>query len=455
MRAQLMVLVVAVSACGKVHNLTDAGNGSGSGADSSTQIDAPGPDADPHGPITVLVNQQSGPATPQPGVPVVFVNPGGTIVAEMPTGSDGKATATVLPGATVTAVYDAGTANVRLETVRDVAPGDTIVIGPTSAGGSGGGSGTFTVNVADDPAGGLFYEVFGPCGSSTGTSPGSGAPTPVSLFMSDGCKLDTMDLIAIARNSDKTAIGWQEKKGVPYVTSGSTDMNGAWQPLQSVTASYTNPPATLGQINVTESVPDMNGLQASGYAAGTDTRTITFNNMPTPSTVFFETNFYNTQQGGQQQMYEVADGTKTTYSVDLATALLPWVPFPTFDPGTATITASAGGGDVLNVQVQFSRTINSALVTFTWDVWSPPADSITLPPMPTDLAQCTPVAGDSVNNASTNLYGADAITSWAQIRGQLFGAFDAYYAGRSTIANGRFVWSYPTGLGFTGPRARR
>ena len=53
-----------------------------------------------------------------------------------------------------------------------------------------------------------------------------------------------------------------------------------------------------------------------------------------------------------------------------------------------------------------------------------------------------------------NLYGADAITSWAQIRGNLFGAWDAYMNGRAAPGTGKLVWSYPVGNFFTGPLAR-
>jgi hypothetical protein len=444
-----LILVLALAACGKVSTLTDAPVGSGSGADAMTGgPDAPPAiDADLHGPITVIVNDTNAPATPLAGVPVVFVNPDGSVVAEPLTDANGKATATVLPGASVTAVYGGGTLSVQLETVRAVAPGDTIVIGPLSGAG-GNPSGTFTATVPDY-AGSVFYDVYGPCGSNTANAVGSGAPTPVTLSMQDNCQQTTMDLVAIAKNSDKTPDAWVEAKNVAYTDGGNATMGSGWQPFQTLSLSFSNVAASsTSSIYIMNMAPDANGYQVATYGStGTEPQTATLQ-VPGTATALVETDFTHNSGGGQQQMYDVVDGTKTTYAVDLSTALLPYINFPTLDPasGAVTVPGATTAGDILDVNVQFSRVINTQSTNFYWEIWTPPTGSFTLPAMPADLATDYPATGDGVGQGTASLYAADAITDWAQVRGHLFGALDAYYLGRTGL--GRFIWSYPTGVGF-------
>jgi hypothetical protein len=453
--SRLLPFVIALTACGKVNTLSDAPQGDGNGADSSTGIDANTIDADPHGSITVIVNDPSPPTTPLAGVPVVFVDPAGAIIAEVATDANGKASAVILPGSTVTAVYNAGTTNVQLETVLAVAPGDTITIGPQYQG-QGSGSGSFTVDVPDYP-GSQSYDVYGPCGSSNGAAAGSGALSPVVLGFSDNCTESKMDLVAIALNSDHNPDAWLENANVAYTDGGSATLTGTWQPFMQWTATFTNMTG-VSLVYVNDMVPDANGYQRSGYAQPTLTLDV-----PGAATALVETDFTHQSGGGQEQMYEVVDGHKATYDVDVQAALLPFIGYPTLDLSSATISIpfEPGGndGDVLQVQAGFSRVVNDVTHSYSWEIWSPPTASITLPPMPSDLADTEPTANDSTGNGYATLYGADAITDWSQVRGTLFSAWDAYFAGRSTIAAGRLVESFPTGVGFTGPggsgRARR
>ena len=448
-----LILCIALAACGKVSTLSDAPTGSGSGADSMTGgPDAPpGPDADLHGTITVIVNAPSSPATRLQGAPVVFVNPDGQIAAEATTDANGVATATILPGASVTVVYDDASLNVQLETVAAVAPGDTIVVGPLSGAG-GNPSGTFTANVPDYP-GSFTYNVYGPCGSSSGSAAGSGSLTPVTLSMQDNCQETAMDLLAIANNSDNNPDAWVEAKNVAYTDGGNATMGSGWQPFQTLSLSFSNVAASnTSSIYVMDMAPDANGYQVASYASlGTEPQTATLT-VPGTATALIETDFTHNSGGGQQQMYDVVDGTKATYAVDLSTALLPYIDFPTLDSanGAVTVPGATTAGDILDVSVHFSRLINDKTDSFTWEVWTPPpADGFTLPAMPTNLTKYYPAAGDAVPQGYASLYAADAITDWAQVRGHLFGALDAYYQGRGGL--GRFVWSYPTGVGFAPP----
>jgi hypothetical protein len=443
MRRTLLVFLT-LAACGKTNSLSDAPRGDGGGADASTT------DADLHGTITVIVNDTNAPKVPLAGVPVVFVNPDGKAAGEAITDASGIATGTILPGASVTVVYGGTTLTPLLETVRAVAPGDTIVVGPLNAAG-GVATGTFTASLPDYP-GSISYDVYGPCGPTSGTAAGSGVLTPITLSMSSSCQEPSMDLLAIAHNSDKIADAWLEQAAVPYTDGGSTTMPDAWQAFQAVTLTYSNVAASgVSVIYASDTVPDSQGYQVAGYASlGTEPSTESFN-LPGTATALVVTDFTHATGGGQQQLYDVVDGTKAAYTVDLSTALLPFIAFPSLDSASGAVNVTgATAGDVLDVSVQYSRVIGGNTMSFTWEVWTPPTESFTLPTLPTDLVANYPAAGDTTTGQNATLYGADAITDWSQIRGKLFGGFDAYITGRAGL--GRLIESYPTGVGFA-PRA--
>ena len=58
------------------------------------------------GPVEVLVLEQDLSGDPAAGIPVVFADPDGTIAANLLTGVDGKASAEVLPGGSVTVIRE-------------------------------------------------------------------------------------------------------------------------------------------------------------------------------------------------------------------------------------------------------------------------------------------------------------------------------------------------------------
>src|SRR4051812_11718103 len=97
MRRGLLVVLCLFSGCGKVNPAEPA--------------DAP-QDADPRGPVHVTVRDVIGNGAPAPNIPVVFIDPDGTVVADIVSDADGRATANVLPGASVSAVYQQLTTNI-------------------------------------------------------------------------------------------------------------------------------------------------------------------------------------------------------------------------------------------------------------------------------------------------------------------------------------------------------
>src|SRR5262249_11371622 len=94
--AALAAAAAALGGCGKVQPLL---------FDASSGDDASGIDAATDGIVKVTVLDISGNNAPEANVPVVFINPDGTVAAKTASDKDGHAQATVHIGASVTAIW--------------------------------------------------------------------------------------------------------------------------------------------------------------------------------------------------------------------------------------------------------------------------------------------------------------------------------------------------------------
>src|SRR5258708_6395463 len=96
-------------------------------------LDASGPneglgiDAPAHGVVTVTVLDPQGTGAPTQGVPVVFVDPSGMVVAHPVTDANGKASQDVKAGSSVTVVEMTSTNGFEMIAILDVAPGDNLL----------------------------------------------------------------------------------------------------------------------------------------------------------------------------------------------------------------------------------------------------------------------------------------------------------------------------------------
>jgi hypothetical protein len=449
MRRALISLLVLFAACGKTNSLADAPRGDGAGADAQAPIDAT-----TAGPVTVVTYSTGSGGGIASGVPVVFVQPNGTIAAEVPSDGSGVATATVLPGASVTAAYTS-TAGGTLYTVTAVKPGDHINIGPFNTGTVT--VGTFTANVAPAP-GATQYQVYGPCGSSISAAAGSGSATPVTLQVYDYCQQAKMDLLAVALSP--TVLGYLEANMVTFADGGQTDMTGTWQPLQTTNANYTNAPndGSLSSIGFLAHVPDSDGYETTQYNAVSGGSATASLSLPVAASSLYETQLQSSNVVSYQDVFVQNTGTPAQVAMDVGATMLPWLAVPTLDPATGKITTTVtgtGGGDIFDVDVSYSRVVNTTTISYEWLVFGPAPGDVTLPPLPADLADATPKAGDQVSLAAyADLYDVDAISGYDQIREHLFDGLQVYFAGRAT-APGRLRWSYSQpNLGIA-PRSRR
>ena len=459
----ILCLACGIAACGKTTNLTDAPAGDANNADAGNTIDA-----DAHGAVTVTVMNPDGVSGPMAGVKVAFIEPNGDLAGEPMTDVNGKASASVLPGASVTAVYVLSPTSHQIESITGVKPGDDLVIGTqhpdTTA------AGTFTVNVIA-VVGTLQYDVYGPCGSGTYVVPaalrgprplGVVATVPVTLTMTADCVQSTMDLVATRMDTTSTVVDYVELPNVAFTDGGMTTQVDPWTALATMTANYTNVPADINFVYPTERVPDSFGSGYFGYIAPASGVAMSTWGMPLAKTAYFSTLITATDHTGTQDVYAIADGTKTSYGFDVGLTLLPWLDTPTIDLATAKITTpNAGGGgsgDAFVVNYRFERpdpssggsgsgAINDV---YTWRVWSPTVGDVTLPKLPTDLADNNPTATDTDDGGDARLFDLDLATGYDAVRAHLDSGYDAYLAsGRGALGTLRTSWSSGQ-PGFTG-----
>ena len=461
-------LVLAVGACGKTNSLADA-----PGADSNRTDAANTIDADAHGPVTVITMNPDGTSGPLMGVPVVFQEPNGDLAAEVMTDATGKASADVLPGASVTAVYVISDTQHSLQTITGVKPNDMITIGGVY---DNTADGSFTVNVID-VVGTQEYDVYGPCGMGSfvpvsGSGSGSGlwspdgvvATDPVTIPVLKGCEESMMDLVAVRVVGGETT-DYAELADVPYVATGSVTQTAAWTPVANETFAYSNVPVDVTSLGVEPNVPDYWGYYVDVTAPISGTTASTAAIMPLAKTGEVITTIDGTHNG-EQQVIDVVDGTATAYTLDIGASLLPWIDAPTLDLTTGTITTpstgSGGPGDAFEASVEFQRAAASGsgsgsatTTTYDWRVWAASVGDLTLPTLPTDLADNDPLATDVAGPTSSLVFDLDLATGYDAVRPYLSTVQFHYFNDHGLAGKLRTSYAINNGTTTRAPRGKR
>jgi len=422
-------LALLAAACGKNTSLTDGPLGiDASTADAATA----NPDADPHGAVTVTLLSRDGIASPVVGAKVVFTDGDGT--REKTTGDDGKATATVLPGATVTAVSAYQDTTRYVDSIGGVKPGDDLVIG---GGAETPAIGTFTVDVGTLQTSELMT-IYGPCGSGSAQGPqpalagagaGSGGQT-ITLSMFASCKQDTMDLVAVDER-DGTIQGYAVQKGVAYSDGGSVSLTAQFAPIDSLDAPISNVPAEVTSVAINAYYPNANGYSTYNSLAPTDGKIGFALPITAASGGLVTTSSYDGANRVQSSYEQVAPGT-TQYAVDLGARLLAWVDAPSVDAAAGKVAVKLTGtatGDLEHVRFLFRR--NG--VTYNWELWRAAAGDLALPTLPTDVTDHAPTADDLIEQPYAGLIDLPATVTYDQIRGRLGSAFDPYYSATAAL----------------------
>jgi hypothetical protein len=386
----------------------------------ATSIDST-PDAPTHGMVTVKVFDINNEGAVVVGAPVVFIEADGTLAGHPLTGTDGTASADVHTGASATAVV-AGTSSTFIMTATGLQPNDNIILGPSAPPSMD--LGTFSVSFPTY-TGAASYYVYGPCGSSSSSTP------PVTLSMRSDCKLDSMDLIVIPRDSANTNLAYLTKTGVPFMTNGTTTITGAYSNLAAFTANLSNLDAMITNAEVTRYVPDQFGF--SSFSSGTPVNSAVTLMAPGPTgaQALVQTTL-SRSTNVQQVVRQGIAGNVQSYGLDASTTLLPWISSPTFDLANHKVTISTDttgttndAPDVAFAELGYQRTVNGTSTTFTWIIFGATATDMTLPLLPVEVGDVMPKMTDTTPLIEAAMLEADTLNGYADVRTDPFGKITA------------------------------
>jgi hypothetical protein len=401
------------AACGSDGGFADASITDGDVIDA-----AAGPDADAHGEVTVTVYTQAGGPTPDRAASVVFTDSEGTQVVA--TDEAGVARATVLPGATVTAVRSAEDP-VRITTILDVAPGDAIVVGSRLAATAPLGSHDIAFAAFGAAA---SYSAHAGCGSTS--SPGR----IVSLPVTAQCGPGPHDVLLVARDASDVVIGGAAALDVPFPSTGGVTIAAEqWQPASRLDAMLTGIPDVVDRLTVQHAVLHDGKAYAASTTQAVRTGGAQLVSVAFPPLAGAEASIVTTVTDDKDRMTQQIRErrpTATSYGLQVDAALLPWVRALAIDGsgrGVSWQRSASEGGDGAIFLGSYRRPEQRAVV---WFVAAPPTTTtVTLPDLPPELGELEPTAATDFAVALAGIVDAsnhDGYPSFRQTAEPDFGA---------------------------------
>ena len=216
-----MRLLVSVSlTCAAASGAVVGCGGGSSGTPSPDSGTDSGTDAAASGLVSLTVLNH---ATPIAGATAIFSDADGHILSTSMTGADGKASATVPAGSSVTVEVTAGAIGMvfhQLQTVFDVQPGDDIQMGtPGIATGPSVAEGNVQVSFPGTVPNSAYYDAY------TGTnSLGDNNATPLTLAVNSS-NVDSngkLDVLALAEDASSNLLAYSTDVGVTPAGAGNT-----------------------------------------------------------------------------------------------------------------------------------------------------------------------------------------------------------------------------------------
>jgi hypothetical protein len=425
----------------------DSGTTPETSVDSSTldvtvmeaSVDAP-VEAGPQ-PVTVVVTNAAG---PEQGVPVVFQQATGAVIASATTNAAGIATQLQPAGVQVTIVLGTAAAP-SLFTIEQVAPGDTLAVYDPSADVT---NAQVSVDSWSDagPSGTASYEV------DVGSCSSFGSP-PVVLFLGTSCAVrGQFPVLVTARDTNGAALGYAWQKGNTLPADGGVAhvaVSGAWSTTIDTQTVTTDSPPPFALAN-----SDNGYLGFSAIANGMDTEGANtyFGGIGNndggvtspfpyadgyPEHLQTEANITNYGTSGSNTGVSVSAiairgagdaGSATTNlaisqllppiqtaSIDSTTN--PAQPTVTWDMGDAGSVATADG---VVVAFTWSGNNDGGFVNGIWTIVAPPtATSVQVPALPAAQAGLAPFSGAFFSNEPAVLIvEASFLPGYAQLRAQ-------------------------------------
>jgi hypothetical protein len=405
-------------------------------------IDVPG-ELPPPVTLTVLKNGK-----PQTGVHTYFLNADSSVVATLDTDASGTVTAVMAAGGSVTAIDPFPPVVVGdndLRTFMAVKPGDQLLL---------------TQNDAMTPIGFTLiapvfgqrtdtsYSVLTSCGSGSispgGGGSGSGSPTPggpVSLTNCNG-HADILIIATEPQSEGPPNVGALFHGNVTLTQDQIVDLSDdSYQPVNTVSFSYTNLPQATDSVSVFHSLatangalpafrPDSNGVAVVDGAASVD--------IPEP-TIADATGVVDTEVV-LRGTHHVIDKTSvaTTYSLDGTGLLLrDLVDAPVYIQATRQLSWTEDtAGATPDLTVTCINVSTTAERRWSWAIAAPytPTGELIFPTLPTDVADWTPAPNDFVT--AQGLMNAKVPGGYDAVRAHVL---DAVVAADLASAAGRTV----------------
>jgi hypothetical protein len=334
--ALLTLILVACGDDGGVRTLDDA-----------PLLDAPGG----HATVTVTVG-----GTPRANRPVIFQGPDGAEIAIATTDADGKASAPIPAGSSVTTLDLYATSSDRrsIATVMGVMPGDNIVFDGEEL-----GTRTTTFQLPAHPDTGALYFVETTCGRT-----GNGVTTTTVQLELEDCpsRIDTVVYVANAT----AFLGYIALLDQPL--SGPIDLTAqTWQALATVQSTYTNLPNMDNELsNSMRSLHTSRGRFANCLSLGS-TDTVADHLCPAiPDTFAIDNSFFFNYPVGEYAITQLVTSASQTFDLT-ETKLKNPTDGATWDATTRALTwqETATGG-----MPQFTSVVVESDL-YSWEVLAP------------------------------------------------------------------------------------
>ncbi len=351
---------------------------------STADAEAPGLDAAVAGTVNVTMYSAG---LPLAGATVLFHGPDGILVDRVMTDADGKASAEIMPGSSLTTIRLEGEFGF-LATYYGVEPGDEIVTGSPP----GLSSEPETMDVTFDDSAGSDFAVHHSCGIS------SGAASPITATLNTLCDRTNEDFLLVVR-TDGQPTGFKAINNVPLVDEGAVVVpDDAFTGMSGFNAMLTGIPGDVTDIFADYGVTSDDGtsfLSSASIVPDAGTEGIV---LPYPggfgATSSLSLFVVSSTGYGTQRRQSSATSAPASGGVNLTDSLLPWIEGePVFTLATGSVsftTTGAGSWDLGQCFLQYAQD--------NWFLYAPPeATTITLPEFPDDLAGLAPEGGDSVN----------------------------------------------------------
>lgn len=388
-----VVLTAAVAACSPVEPTF---------IDAAPPIDAPTDIA--IGPATITVtfeDQESAPGEPIADARVFFIRPDGTYEIKQ-TGPDGRASADVVPGSTILTSRPrslSGFASQRMTVFVGVEPGADIIAGARRPVG-------YPTNgrvVVSWPqfAGAAAYGLSAPCVS------GFPQGTTVALEIQPTCpQVASATLLVTATDQlgEPLAYSVLPDVNLPTVAGTTLTMPGFQTNLGAASITYTGVPAAVRdldlQLGLRRDGVTYGYLQRYNAPAASGSVTVSGPIAPVGQTTFIRSRMQST--GNFLPMFHLRrqTGQQLTQTTDLATSMIPFTTFPSFDLQSRTVAWTPSGGaagkvaDAVVARGNWLVASRGIQVSFTL-IGPPVVSHLTMPALPTELADLIPAATDT------------------------------------------------------------